>query len=53
MSDLTDLSDEYAEKFDVPEPEMWGFLAGCEVKGLTEEQAHDLALKEYGGKADV
>lgn len=48
MTELKHLSDEWADEFDVEEPEMWGFLAGCELRGWTKAQAHTAAMQEYG-----
>lgn len=47
MSDLTHLAGELADKHDVPEPEMWGFLADAEALGMSETGARDAAVKEY------
>lgn len=50
MSDIKELSDELAEEYGVPEPEMWGFLLGLEkVKGITsKETARELVERDFG-----
>lgn len=51
MTDITGLSDELAEEYSVPEPEIWGTLAVLHAQGLTEEQARQLIENEYGTAA--